>query len=354
MAPDFERLRDAVLRRRAHERVPLFELAVHTSHMDAARQHFGGLAPLGEAGWADPAKKNPAIVEFWHTAGYDYVRPALPFGLQDRSARIGHDVGSGAAREWANENRGDIHDWASLEAYAWPSTRDLDFSELDHCAAHCPPGMGVILAAGGGFFEWATRLMGLTTYCMALYQDPDLLRELHRRVGEHILASVELAFQRTRIDGLVIGDDMGYRTATILPPDALRELVLPWHRRLADIVHSHGAFFILHCCGQVSAIMDDLIDTVRIDAKHSFEDNITPVWEAKRLWGDRVAIFGGVDMDILTRADEATCRARVRDVLARCAPGGGYALGTGNTVANYVRRENYLAMLEEGRAWRNN
>lgn len=30
-------------------------------------------------------------------------------------------------------------------------------------------------------------------------------------------------------------------------------------------------------------------------------------------------------------------------------PGGGYCLGTGNSVANHIPTENYLAMLDEGR-----
>jgi uroporphyrinogen decarboxylase len=42
-------------------------------------------------------------------------------------------------------------------------------------------------------------------------------------------------------------------------------------------------------------------------------------------------------------------RRRVRETLKVCQPGGGFALGTGNTVANYVPVDNYLAMLDEGR-----
>ena len=40
-------------------------------------------------------------------------------------------------------------------------------------------------------------------------------------------------------------------------------------------------------------------------------------------------------------------------VRMKCAPGGGYALGTGNTVANYIPVKNYLAMLEAGRDFSN-
>jgi uroporphyrinogen decarboxylase len=39
----------------------------------------------------------------------------------------------------------------------------------------------------------------------------------------------------------------------------------------------------------------------------------------------------------------------VRDTLAECHPSGGYCMGTGNSVANYIPLDNYLAMLDEGR-----
>ncbi|MBI2938952.1 MAG: hypothetical protein HYY04_00820 [Chloroflexi bacterium] len=95
--------------------------------------------------------------------------------------------------------------------------------------------------------------------------------------------------------------------------------------------------------------MEPLIEDVRIDGKHSFEDVIQPVIEAKRLYGDRIAVIGGIDVDLLCRGSEEEIRRRVREVLDVCFPGGGYCLGSGNTVTNYVPLENYLVMLDEGR-----
>ena len=72
------------------------------------------------------------------------------------------------------------------------------------------------------------------------------------------------------------------------------------------------------------------------------------MWEAKRAWGDRIALLGGVDMDVLARGSEEEVRAYTRRCIEGCAPGGGWALGSGNTVANYVPTRNFLAMLDEG------
>ena len=68
-------------------------------------------------------------------------------------------------------------------------------------------------------------------------------------------------------------------------------------------------------------------------------------------WGVSIALLGGLDVDFLCRASPAAVRARVRATLDACQPGGGYCLGTGNSVANYVPLENYLAMLDEGRRY---
>jgi len=98
--------------------------------------------------------------------------------------------------------------------------------------------------------------------------------------------------------------------------------------------------------------MDDLIDMVEIDGKHSFEDIIMPVTEMKTLYGKRIALLGGFDIDALCRSGEREIRKKVNNILNLCQPGGGYCLGSGNSIAKYVPLDNYLTMLDEGRRWR--
>ena len=148
--------------------------------------------------------------------------------------------------------------------------------------------------------------------------------------------------------GFFQGDDMGYKTATIFAPKFLNEYVLPWHKKIAQLAHDHGLVYILHSCGNLESIMEDLIEDVKIDAKHSFEDEIMPVADFKAKYGDRIAVIGGVDIDKICRLDEPKLRAYVRNIIDECMPGGGYILGTGNSVANYLPLKNYLIVLDEG------
>jgi uroporphyrinogen decarboxylase len=73
--------------------------------------------------------------------------------------------------------------------------------------------------------------------------------------------------------------------------------------------------------------------------------------DVKHTYGRQIALLGGIDVDFLCRSDEAAVRRRVRETLDACLPGGGYVLGTGNSVANYIPLDNYLTMLDEGRRY---
>ena len=93
--------------------------------------------------------------------------------------------------------------------------------------------------------------------------------------------------------------------------------------------------------------MDDIIDYVGIDAKHSFEDIIQPVEDARKQYGERITIVGGIDVDFLSRRTEEEIRKRVRSILQECVPSGGYIMGSGNSIANYIPVVNYIAMMDE-------
>ena len=88
-------------------------------------------------------------------------------------------------------------------------------------------------------------------------------------------------------------------------------------------------------------------DLIGIDAKHSFENAIMPVEEFQALYGDRIGVLGGVDVDILGRGSPELVRAEVRRIISACHPRGRFCIGSGNSIPSYIPVENYLAMLDE-------
>jgi uroporphyrinogen decarboxylase len=150
------------------------------------------------------------------------------------------------------------------------------------------------------------------------------------------------------IGALRQGDDLGYKTATFLNPDHLRQYVFPIYKTIAQHAHNQDKPFILHSCGNLSAIYDDLIDGCKIDAKHSFEDVIMPVQDFKQKYGHRVTPLGGLDVDMICRGTPDELRRYARQKIEQCFEDGFWALGTGNSLTDYMPVENYLIVLEEG------
>jgi uroporphyrinogen decarboxylase len=100
--------------------------------------------------------------------------------------------------------------------------------------------------------------------------------------------------------------------------------------------------------------MDDAI-ALGIDAKHSNEDAIAPfeVWIEE--YGQRIGLLGGIDVDILCQKKPDQI---VQDVVEKGtrfrALAKGYALGSGNSIPEYVPVEGYLAMIEAAQIIRAN
>lgn len=291
--------------------------------------------------------------------GYDYVRCGLD-GLEmpmnmlaaDDTAQMGHARG----REFENEHAGPIMNWEQFEKYPWPEPAKASSESLEWLNRNLPENMCIIGSSGyasgigfGRFFKSLSSLMGYEPLCFALFEQRDLVKAIVQKLVDVYRGVLERLLQFDRVKLVLANDDMGFKTGPLISPADLRELTLPAHRLMAEMCHAAGRPYILHSCGNLATIMEDLIEDVKIDAKHSYEDVILPVTEAKKRYGDRIAILGGIDMDFISRRSEADVREHVRRTLAVCMPSGGYCLGTGNTVANYIPVDNYLAMLDEGR-----
>jgi len=251
--------------------------------------------------------------------------------------------------EWADEHQGPIGSWEYFERYDWPRPEDADLSVLEYYEANLPEDMRAFQVLD--VWEVVRELFGFETFCYKLYEEPGLVEAVVERVGGFAETMTRALCDFECLGVVYLADDLGYKTSTMISPDDIRRLILPWHKRIADLSHEHGKIVFFHCCGQMYELIDDYIDDVKIDAKHSFEENVLPVTEVKRRYGERLSLLGGIDVDLLARGNEESIRAKTREVLDVCMPGGGYFLGSGNWVSEYIPVGNYLFMLDEARRY---
>jgi uroporphyrinogen decarboxylase len=350
--PDAGSFVDVLMGRRRQARAPLVEYIVDDVVMRPVLTDLLGRTwiPYGRDRESQRAYLDN-FIQFWYRMGYDFVRFewSLPFReihttVQDAAP------GSWKQRDWPDEHHGAISTWQEYEEYPWPRVEDFDFWPFEYLNSHLPDGMGLITCHGGGVYEHLSWIMSFEGLCTALYEAPDLVRAVADRLGKLMEQFYRHLLTLDRVCAIFPGDDMGYKKSTLVGPGALRTYVLPWHRRFAAMSHDRGVPYFLHSCGNILAIMPDLLDEVGIDGKHSYEDVIIPAEEFQARYGSRVAVLGGLDLNILSGKTPEDVRSRVRELIHVCGSRGRYALGSGNSVPSYVPVENYLSMIDEAHA----
>lgn len=217
-----------------------------------------------------------------------------------------------------------------------------------------PQGMKAIGGPGNGVFECAQDVVGYTNLCYIGVDDPELYGDLFKVVGEMMTGIWKEFIKRFGdIFGVFrFGDDLGFKSNTLISAEDIRIHIMPQYKRIVNLAHASGKPFLLHSCGNIFDIMDDLIEEVSIDAKHSNEDQIAPFSYWVDEYGGRIGNFGGVDTDILCTKDEDEIKEYVSEVINYCGGKGGFALGSGNSIPDYVPPEGYLAMIECARRLR--
>jgi len=350
VTPDVEELLDILWRKKYPKRVHYIELFHDPEVIRHIAERFMLVDNLNKNDPYYAQKLNIIVHQFlgfdvFHVtkAGEDYFK--LKRNLTKDTAFKDTNRGD---RRWMEEHGGPIQNWKDFDGYPWPEVKKIDFSQFEWLEKNLPENMGCYDLTAS-ILERLTWLVGYENLCLMIYDNPELVDAICEKVGTFYTEYTEALCSFKCVKIIWGSDDMGFRTSTLLSPDFLRKKILPWHKRCAKIAHNNKKPYLLHSCGKLDEIMPDLINDVRIDAKHSFEDTIENVIEAFRLYSNRIAILGGIDVDFLCRSDEESVRLRVQETLKVCMDKTGYyCLGTGNSVANYIPLDNYLAMLDEG------
>ena len=211
-----------------------------------------------------------------------------------------------------------------------------------------PSGMKAYGGCGYGIFESSEDLVGYESLAVMQYLDPDLFSDLFVKIGD--LYEELWTEMIRRYDDLFVfyrmGDDLGFKTSTLLEPDTIRKHILPQYKRVINLVHKADKKFLLHSCGNIFEIMEDIIN-IGIDAKHSNEDEIAPFDKWISMYNDRIGLFGGIDVNTLClKSYDEIYKIVLEDGKKFRNMSKGFGLGSGNSIAEYVPVEGFMAMID--------
>ena len=344
--PDYRHLVEAAFGRKS-SRMPIYE---HFVYDEIIEQIMGEkIQGLLDGDYRDKRHYFSVYNQFYKKMGYDTVS----FEFESRKSW----PGSGAL---ADHKDGVIKTRADFDRYPWDEVADLFFKENEESyramAEEMPAGMKAVGGIGNGVFECLEDIVGYVELCFIQMDDPKLYLDLFKKAGD-VMAELWTRFMERFGDVYCVlrfGDDLGYKDSTLIPYDDIRNTIIPQYRRVVDIVHGYKKPFLFHCCGNIFEVMDDFIEKMNIDAKHSNEDQIAPMSRWIDLYGKRIGLFGGADTNVLCRKDPQTIKEYSEDIIRYALENAeGYAFGSGNAIPDYMAVENYLAMVNTAREMRN-
>ena len=340
MRPDKTQLL-STLRRGKGTHIPMIELGVHPNIKSRI---------LGRE-----VRTLQDDIAFWEKAGYDYVKiqPGAEFnpGKIGMSGNLTYNEDGTLSRKWASENHGVIGSFEDLEQYQWPSYGDFDYSRFEQVRSLLPSGMGVI-GQYGDIFTMTWEMMGFESFSLALYENPDLVKALNDKVGGLVLSMFEYFAQSDAVDAIWYSDDIAFTEGLLVSPDALHQYFFPWLKRIGDLARKANKPLLYHSDGVLWDVFEDII-ACGVDAIHPIEPKAMDIAEVKKRYGDRLCLLGNVDVDLLARGSKDDIRAIVQKNIELVGRSGGYCVGSGNSIPEYVQFENYIALLEASKEFGN-
>ena len=250
-----------------------------------------------------------------------------------------------------------MHD---LLKFPWDETVNRYFTyygdTFSACRQALPEGMKIIGGIGYGIFESVQDFIPLTNLAYLEIDEPEVFELIWEYVG-----SLFIKLWKRLLDayGDIIavcrmGDDLGFKTSLLIKPDTFNDFIKPQYKAMVELIHGYGKPFLLHSCGCIWSIMEALINEVHIDAKHSNEDEIAPFDTWVKRYGGQIALFGGIDVNVLCLKNEGEIKEYIINLLnLSTAVSKSIAIGSGNQITEYVPTSGYITMVETVRRWRN-
>lgn len=99
-------------------------------------------------------------------------------------------------------------------------------------------------------------IMHMEELFMNLFDEPDAIKELLEKCTEE-----EIMFADAQIDAGADIMGVGDAASSLIGPELYSEFALPYQKRIVDAIHKKGAKVKLHICGNISAVLDQVVQT---------------------------------------------------------------------------------------------
>jgi len=234
----------------------------------------------------------------------------------------------------------------------WPNPDHYDYSGLPNKIGQLHDRYYIKLFTGG-LFELAWELRGLEQFYVDMALNPEMVHFTMDKLTSFFCEYVTRIMQAAgdKYDMVYTYDDIASQQAPLVSKEMLRELILPYHKRLGGVIKSFGKKVMYHSCGAVYDILDELI-SLPIDILNPLQPAARgmDMEKIKKNYGERLCFHGGIDIQhVLPYGTKDEIEQAVASAIGALGRGGGYILATAHNIQNDTSAENIIAMYDSAR-----
>jgi len=182
--------------------------------------------------------------------------------------------------------------------------------------------------------------MGLDVFSVMMFDEPDLVKEVHRRFSEWSARVVE-NLNKLDIDFIWANDDHADTKAPWVNTEMYEEFIQPYQMIVTKQIKKP---WIFHSDGNLFPILDSLMK-LGMTGLHPIQPAAMDINKVKAMYGNKVCIIGNIDLDYtLTLGTPEEVEREVKDRIEKIGKGGGYIISSANSITDYCKLENVWAM----------
>lgn len=181
-----------------------------------------------------------------------------------------------------------------------------------------------------GIYESAWQGMGIEYFSKQLYKNPNFIKEVFDVYADFNIALFN-SYMDVGAEVFVEAGDIAYKSGPFFSVKKYYELLLPAYKKLTDAVHERGKKIILHTDGQITPLLDFIVDC-GFDGLQSLEPtaNVDLALVKKRV-GDKLCLLGNIDVaDVLTFGTKHDVFEAVKFAIKTAGLGGGFMISPSN------------------------
>jgi len=285
----------------------------------------------GEGDLADIQSDNCLTIERWRQDTSDFIRATFhtPKGKLTELYRTDENLNTTWKLEHPVKTIDDVDTYLSIH---W-ELPEMDLS--DFAAAQQRLGEdGIMMPSLSDPVGGQASALEMGQFLIYAITETDriryLLDVLHERQMAHLKAvlkaGVTAGVDWSQVMFRICGPE--YVTPPYVGPEYFAMFVTPYMRRMSDLLHEYGAKMRLHCHGRIGRVLDEIVktDPDAIDPIEPPPDGDIELAEVKKRIGDRVCLFGNIELRLLEHGTTDEVRQFVTDAIKCAKPGGGFVI----------------------------